>query len=233
MLTVFARTLIIYIILLIAMRFVGKRQIGELQVSELITTLMLSELAVLPIGNADIPLLYAILPILTLLSLEIIISFTTSHLPLMRKYLYGTPSILIHRGKLNIREMDRLRMDIGELLSELRLKDISDVSDVQCAILEDNGKLSVFKKTSSAPVSQGTEETPGERGVSLPVIISGHLMHSAMHYAGVDEPWVRAKLKKHRLTQGDILLMAVDEQKKTVYILKNDEESPIREVDES
>lgn len=233
MLIVFLRTLIIYLLLLAAMRLVGKRQIGELQLSELITTLMLSELAVLPIGDADVPLVYAIVPILTLLSLEILISFLASHSPFFRRLLFGRPSILINRGKLNRKEMDRTRMDVSELLSELRLKDVSDIADVRCAILEDNGKLSVFKNTDASPVTPASAADPAQHGVSLPVLVSGRLLKSAMAHAGVDAAWIDRHLARHSLTRRDVLLMAVDEQKKTVYVLKNAPDSAILEVDES
>lgn len=233
MLTVFLRTLIIYLLLLAAMRLVGKRQIGELQLSELITTFMLSELAVLPIGDADIPLSYALLPICTLLSLEIIISFCASRFLPLRKLLYGTPSILIYKGRLNAKEMARLRMDVSELLSELRMKDVSDISDVRCAILEDNGQLSVFKNSEVSPLTPQSAEDRREFGVSLPVIIAGKIVPNSMAHAQVDEAWVDARLKRRRLKRSDILLMSVDEQRRTVYILKDSPDGEIIEVDES
>jgi len=222
MLTLFLRTLIIYLLLLAAMRLVGKRQIGELQLSELITTLMLSELAVIPLGDADIPLSYAILPITVLLSLEIIVSFCACRSMPLRKCLYGTPSILIYNGRINRKEMARLRMDISELLAELRQKDVSDISEVQCAILEDNGKLSVFR-------AEDTEET----GVSLPVIISGKIMKTSMRHANIDEAWIDSRLARHGLRRADVLLMSVDGQKSAVYILKNSPDGKIVKVDES
>jgi uncharacterized membrane protein YcaP (DUF421 family) len=135
--------------------------------------------------------------------------------------LYGAPSILIHKGKLNMREMKRLRMDISELVAELRLKDIADISDVHCAILEDNGKLSVFP-------AMGEEE----RGISLPVIVHGEFMKRAMEFSDVDETWVNARLKKHRIKRKDVLLMSVDEQHKIVYILKNSPDGEIMQKNE-
>lgn len=232
MLTVFLRTLIIYLLLLIAMRLVGKRQIGELQLSELITTLMLSELAVLPIGDADVPLSYAIVPILILLSAEIIVSFCASRCLPLRKLLFGRPSILIYRGRLNAKEMARLRMDVNELISELRLKDVADIAEVRCAILEDNGKLSVFKNAASSPFTPNTLTDTAEHGVSLPVLVSGKIVKSAMQHAGVDEAWIDARLRQHKLRRRDVLLMSVDEQKKTVYILKDAPGGAITEVEE-
>lgn len=222
MLTVFVRTVIIYLLLLAAMRLVGKRQIGQLQLSELITTLMLSELAVTPLSDTDVPLSYAVLPITVLLSLEIIVSFCASRWMPLRKCLFGTPSILIYKGVLNIREMSRLRMDMSELLAELRQKDISNISDVCCAILEDNGKLSVFQNSDV-----------GDAGASLPVIISGHIMKTAALHAGVDRKWILSRLTRRKLRCADVLLMSLDEQRHAVYILKSSSETKILEVDES
>ncbi len=221
MLTVLIRTLIIYVLLIASLRLIGKRQIGELQLSELITTLLLSEIAVAPISDSQLPMSHAILPIITILVLEISISFCTSRLPWLRRLLYGAPSILIHKGKLNMKEMLHLRMDISELISELRLKDISDIADVRCAILEDNGKLSVF---------QNAEDE--EHGVSLPVIVHGQYMTKAMRFAGVDKEWIAQWLDKHKLHRQDILLLSVDERRRTVYILKDSPDGAINEANE-
>jgi len=230
MVTVFLRTLIIYLLLLGAMRLVGKRQIGELQLSELITTLMLSELAVLPISDTDIPLSYAILPCLTLLSLEIIISFIAAQSPNLRRIIHGAPSILIYEGRLNEKELKKLRIGTAELLAELRLKDIADIADVRCAILEDNGKLSVFPKADFVPLTpHATGTAVEEEGVALPVIVSGKRMQASMAHAGVDDAWVLSFLRRHRLRQRDVLLLTVDERGHAVYILKNSADGKIRE----
>ena len=218
MLAVLLRTFIIYALLIASLRLIGKRQIGELQLSELITTLLLSELAVAPISDPQLPLIRAVFPIIIILILEISVSFFTSRLPWLRRLLYGAPSILIHKGKLNMKEMLHLRMDISELISELRLKDIADIGDVHCAILEDNGKLSVF------PRADGVEY-----GVSLPVIVHGQYMKKAMRFAGVNKKWITQWLDRHRLTRQEILLLSVDERRRTVYILKDSPDGAIVE----
>lgn len=227
------RTVLLYVLLLAAMRIVGKRQIGELQLSELITTLMLSELAVLPLGTPDFPLWRAIVPILTLLFLEYWISFFSCRNLKLRRLLFGTPSILIYKGRLNRDEMRRLRMDLTELISELRLKDVSDISDVRMAILEDNGQLSVFKNTDAAAATPFSLRDGEEYGVSLPVLIDGQLLPNAMTHAGVDEKWIDSRLIRRGWGRKDILLMSVDEKKRTVYILKNSPDGTITETDEA
>lgn len=232
MITVFIRTLIIYTFLLAAMRFLGKRQVGELQLSELVTTLMLSELAVIPIADGDIPIAYAILPILTLLSLEMIVSSATAKWITVRKFLIGSPSLLIYQGRLNTEEMKRQRIGAAELLSELRQKDISDIRQVRYAILEDNGKLSVFKNAADSPAlpsDLGIDSS--ESGVALPLVINGILTKTSLRHAGVREKKLQALLNRLRLCPEDILLMTIDETHRISYVLKNSPDGKINEVD--
>lgn len=230
MITVFLRTFIIYITLLVSMRFLGKRQIGELEISELITTLMLSELAVMPISDPDIPLAYAVVPILILLSIEVILSFTVSRFAKLRKFFFGAPSLLIYKGKINVREMKKLRIGIMELLSELRQKDIADIRDVRCAILEENGKLSVFTTSDSSALTRADADIrEAETGIGLPIVVDGKLMPASMRDAGVDEDWVNKTLKKNGLRRADVLLMTIDEQKRVVFAQSGTSESPITE----
>ncbi len=219
MITVFFRTFIIYIVLLVSMRFLGKRQIGELEISELITTFMLSELAVMPISDPDIPIAYAVVPILILLSIEVILSFSVSRSARLRKFFFGAPSLLIYKGKINVKEMRKLRIGVMELISELRQKDVADILDVRCAILEENGKLSVFPTADSAPVTRAdTGIREAESGIGLPVIVEGKFMAASMRDAGVDETWIEQVLEKNGLRRADVLLMTVDEQKHAVFV---------------
>ncbi len=222
MITVFFRTFFVYALLLLAMRFLGKRQMGELELSELITTFMLSELAATPILNTDIPIAYAVVPILLILSIEIILSFIVSRYAPLRKLFFGAPSILIYKGKINIKEIKKLRIGVTELLSELRLKDIADVKDVRCAILEGNGKLSVFPTAAASPLTKGDADIcAAETGIGLPVLVGGQIMRSTMQDADVDEAWIHKTLQKNGLTKKEILLMTVDEQKHVVFILQD------------
>ena len=185
MITLFIRTLLIYFILLVSIRLMGKRQIGELQITEFIVTFMLSELATTPIIDKRIPVAYAVVPILLLLSLEVIFSFIVSKLPSLKKVFFGSPGILICRGVIMQKELEKNRIDINELLSELRLKDIADPSDVEYAILEDNGKLSVIKKASSSPVTPSDMSIKvKESGVAHPLIICGTVSEAGLKISG-------------------------------------------------
>ena len=146
MAVIFIRTVIIYILLLAVMRLSGKRQIGEIQISELVTTFLLSDIASYPLTDPGISLLNAVVPILTIIPLEIIFSFLTTKNNRVKKILDGNPSIVILHGKVQKKEMTRVRLSMDDLLCELRLKDIPSVADVDYAILEHNGQISVFPK---------------------------------------------------------------------------------------
>ncbi len=221
MITVFIRTFIIYIILLLSMRFLGKRQVGELELSELITTFMLSELAVMPISDPDIPIAYALVPILVLLSIEVVLSFIVSRYAPMRKIFFGAPSILIYKGKVNLKEIKKLRIGITELIAELRQKDIPDIRDVRCAILEENGKLSVFRHADAEPPTRKDAGIDAEEtGIGLPVLVDGRFMKTSMRDADVDESWIRKKLAENGLSHKEILLMTVDEKKHVTLLLR-------------
>lgn len=227
------RTIFLYTALLFLIRISGKRQIGELQLSELITTLMLSELAVLPIADPDTPITDALLPILCLLCLEYLISALVSRKPTLRKFFFGAPCILIHNGKLNLNALRKVRLGIGELLSELRLKNIADIGDVQCAILEDNGQLSVFPYAAASPLTpRDCGISAEERGVALPLVISGSIMHDTMKHIGITETWLTRTLKRRGFAVRDILLMTIDQQKNTIYILDNRSSGQIFQMNE-
>ena len=184
MATVLIRTASIYLILIMAMRLTGKRQIGELQIAELVVTFMLSELAVYPITDKNASLAHAVLPIILLLSLEVIFSFIQTKSRTARKLFSGGPTVIISQGRLCIEELAKNRLDLEELLGELRLKDIFDISEVEYAILEENGKLSVFLKAPKRPAT--VEELgviPIDAGISHPIIIDGKII-TGNTYAG-------------------------------------------------
>ncbi len=224
MITVFVRTLVIYVILILSMRLMGKRQIGELQISELVITFMLSELAVIPITDKHIPISYAVLPILLLLSLEVIISFLMMKSKVLKKFFFGRPSIIINKGKLYQKELSDLRIDINELLCELRLKNIASISDVEYAILEENGKLSVFPKSEKAPLTADTMSLkPTEHGIAHAVILDGAVSEVNLKCAKKDRGWLDNELSARGLESENIFLMSVDDAGEITVIANNKE----------
>ncbi len=221
MFTVILRTIVMYFTLLLTIRLMGKRQAGQLEISELAVTFMLSELAVVPISDENVPFLRAIVPILILLSFEIILSFIISRSSSLKKFLIGRPSVIIRRGKLDQKELTSLRMSLSELMGEMRLKGISSISEVEYAIIEDNGQLSVFKKEAFSPATN--ESLKGcftEKGIAHCVIVEGKIFKENLALSGKDESWIRRELKKRKLSEDDVFLMTVDDSGDIYIILK-------------
>ena len=223
MTAIFIRTILIYILLIGAMRLSGKRQIGEIQLSELVTTILLSEIASYPLTNANIPFLYSVVPIVVIISLEIIMSFLATKSAAIKSILDDKPSIIIRKGIINQKEMVKMRLSMDDLLCELRLKNIASPDEVEYAILEQNGQISVFPKDSK---KQATLEdlglTGAGAGISHSVIIDGHIMDYAVKNAGKTRDWVEEQLqKKHIRNIKTVFLMTVDD-KGDVKIVKKE-----------
>jgi len=219
MISVFSRTIIIYIVLLFAMRLMGKRQIGEMQASELIITLLLSELAVGPITNKNLPIVHAIIPIFLLLSLEVITSFALTKSNLLKKLLYGAPTILIIDGEVNIKALIDNRIEIDELMSELRQKNAPDISSVKYAILEDNGKLSVFLKAEkSPPTGENLNITPVDGGIAHEIIIDGEIVEENLTLMGKDRQWLNNQLEGNNANLKEVFLFTLNDADETFII---------------
>ena len=222
MVSVFFRTIIIYMFLLLTLRLMGKRQIGELQVSELIVTFMLSELAVNPIANPSMPLLHALVPILLLLSIEGVISYWMTKSNRVKRILSGTPAILICKGKLDQDAMAENRLEIDELLAELRQNGIGGPGEVEYAILEKNGKVSVFPKVGYGPLTYMDLQKPlQEKGVAHAVVMDGEILNDEMKLAGKDVRWLDKELKKRKLEKKEVFLMTVDDAGE-IYLVKKE-----------
>lgn len=222
MVTVLIRAAIIYITLLFALRLTGKRQVGELQISELITTFMISELATTPIQNLSIPLIYSLAPIILLLCSEIVLSFITTKSKKFKKLFFGDPSIIIKNGTVNQKELSRLRIGINELLGELRLKDVSDISHVDYAILEQNGKLSVFLKSEKQPLtSEDINAKKKREGVGHAIIVDGEINESNLRFANKDTIWLERFLRARNINMKEIFLLTVNDANQTTIIFKD------------
>lgn len=207
MASIAARTLLIYILLTFSLRIMGKRQLGELDVGELVSTLLISEIAAIPIDDPDIPLLNAIIPTLLILSLEIIISTVKNKSEKLKKTIEGVPCYIIYKGKLLQNVLRENRISINELLSELRSQSIGSIDQIEYAIIEQDGGLSVFKK----------EEEP----LSHPIIIDGEIKKEELCSLGYDEIWLQKALKSHRTSLKDVFLLSVDDNG-TTFIIKKD-----------
>ena len=222
MTTILIRTVIVYFILILSMRLMGKRQIGELQLSELITALLLSEIATVPITDTDIPISHAVIPVITLVAMEISIAFAVTKSPRFKRVFDGMPSFLIIHGKLQQKELAGIRMSLEELIAELRLKGIADISDVDYAILEQNGKLSVLSKADATPpAARDMQITPPARGIAHPIIIDGNLIEPNLQRLGLNISWLEKQLNCQKLKQEQIYLFTIDDTGDT-YIVKKE-----------
>ena len=223
MITIFVRTIIIYVLLLAVIRLMGKRQIGELEVSELVTTLLLSELASQPISDSNIPLVNAVVPILVLMTAEVILSYILTKSKTAKKLLNGTPSILVNKGILDQKELNKSRISVEELMGELRLKDISDLSAVNYAILEQNGQISVIPKTGekNASIADLKLQVP-EKGIAHALVVDGEISDYNLKILGKNREYISKLMKKNNISDiKDIFLLTIDDME-TINIIRKD-----------
>jgi uncharacterized membrane protein YcaP (DUF421 family) len=201
MLVLVIRTLILYIVVVVSMRIMGKRQIGELQPSELVVAIMISDLVSVPMQSIDIPLVAGVLPALTLIIAEVVMSFVTLKSRTVRRFVTGEPSIVIYNGHVNEKELGKLRFNLNDLLEELRICGYPNISDVEAAILETNGKLSVIPKTEarSVTVSDMQVQNPNQEGLPYMMITDGEYNDAEIRRSGKSREWLDKQLNKHHI----------------------------------
>ena len=222
MLSILLRTVIVYLILIGTMRLMGKRQLGELEVSELVTTLLVSEIASLPIENPAIPIVYVIIPLVTILTLEVSLSVLLLKCPLLKNLASTRPSILIRHGKLDQREMQRIRITLDELISEVRQAGIALLEEVDYAILEQNGKISIIpKRSAQAPSAKDMAISPTESGIVHILVEDGRLNRYNMELMHLGLGDIKAYLKKKHLSVEEVFFLGVDDAKE-FYIIKKE-----------
>lgn len=211
MLITFTRAIILYLIVLIVMRLMGKRQIGELQPFELAISIMIADLASVPMTELGIPLTNGIIPILGLLVMDLIISWLNMKSLNVRKIVCGKPSILIYRGKIDEKVLRKERFTINELQERLRGDDIFDIADVEYAILETNGEISVItkpEKKNLTPEDMGIEAE--YEGIPYDLVVEGKVMHENLKNLGKDEKWLDNELKKFDTQPKNVLIATVN-----------------------
>jgi uncharacterized membrane protein YcaP (DUF421 family) len=212
MLLSYIRTILLYLVLIGVVRLMGKRQIGQMEPAEFVVTMLVANLAAIPMQDGGIPLYSGLVPILTVLGVELVLSGLCLRWVWVRRLLCGKPVILIDHGKILRQNLRRTRITLDELTELLRQKDVLKVETVAFAILETNGNLSVFPDSRFQPA-------PAEAvGISLPpqrlpytVISDGVVCHSNLFLAGLDEKWLNQYLQKKKTTIKDTFLMTVDE----------------------
>lgn len=210
MLIVFTRSIIIYFFLLIAMRLMGKKQLGELQPFEFAVTLIAAELACIPMSDTQVPVLYGLVPIFTLFVVEFAITKIVKHSIRMRKLINGKPVIVITPDGIDYEAINKLDMTIHDIMEAIRSKDYSSPAELEWAIVETNGDMSVVPKTENRGVTLGDLNLKSMPAV-LPysVICEGKLMRQNMQRSGFDESKLEKILKKYDYGLRDILLLLV------------------------
>jgi uncharacterized membrane protein YcaP (DUF421 family) len=212
MILVVVRTLILYTLVVVALRLMGKREIGQLQPFELVVILMISDLAAIPSENVGIPLLSGIIPILVLLLSSLTLAWITLKNEKARTIICGTPSILIERGKILEKELRKNNYNLTDLLEELRLKNVPNIADVEFAVLETNGQVSVFPKSQKRPtIPEDFQITTRFEGLPLTIISDGKLNSNNLQQGNKDWTWLKRELKKHNINKiKDVLLASLD-----------------------
>lgn len=225
MMTAFARTVILYLLIMLGLRLMGKRQIGELEPGELVLTMMISDLATVPMQDFGIPLLAGIVPILTLLALSMLVSQLSLCSIRFRDLLCGTPTILIENGVLHQEAMRRNRYTLDELLEELRGQGLSKIQDVKYAVLENSGHLSILPWTRQQPPTVSQLELAVEDDVTLPVVLinDGRVLDKNLAACGKNRGWLDRVLRERNLTApGQVFLLTLDDTGQIDCIPKED-----------
>lgn len=223
MMTAFARTVILYFLIMFGLRLMGKRQIGELEPSELVLTMMISDLATVPMQDFGIPLLAGVIPILTLLALSMLLSQLSLHDLRFRALVCGTPAVLIRNGTLQQETMRRNRYTLDELLEELRGQGISSIADVKYAVLENSGQLSVLPWTRQQPPTAAQLKLEVEDDTTLPVVLinDGRVLRKNLAACGKDEQWLLQTLRKKKLSSPkEVFLLTLDERQQVICVKK-------------
>ncbi|MEG1396345.1 MAG: DUF421 domain-containing protein [Oscillospiraceae bacterium] len=218
----FARTVILYLFIIIGIRLMGKRQVGELEPSELVMALLIADLAAVPMQDFGIPLLAGIIPILTLLCLSTVFSVLSMKSVRLRALLCGKPTIVVDNGKLKQGEMRKTRFTLDELSEELRLQGVTDLEKVRYAILETGGQLTVLLKAEEMPLTAGQFGTkPKESGLPVTIISDGRLLAENLKLRGLDDKWLAAQLAHgHVKNVKQVFLLTVDQQNKVYFAAK-------------
>lgn len=215
MLISFVRTIFTYILVVIAVRIMGKRQVGQLEPSELVVTLMISDLATIPLSHVSIPLIHGIVPILTLIIAEATISFLDLKSRGFRKFLSGVPVVVVKDGKILEKELEKIRLNFDDLMEMLRMQGNTDIQEIKYAIIETSGNLSVITKN-KLPQSEETY-----KGLPFMFICDGEISIKALELYNKNIDWLNKSLKGVNIEE--ILFAGVDANGK-FYIQKREKD---------
>ncbi len=217
----YIRTIVVYAVLVVVIRMMGKRQVGQMEPLEFVVTMLVANLASIPMQDSGIPLLSGLVPILTVLGLELVLSWLSMRSIFFRRMLCGKPVILIDNGKILADNLKNTRVTLDELTGHLREKDILDITSVQFAILETNGNLSVFPYPRFQPANAGDAGIPvPQQRLPITIVEDGTLLKENLRKAGKDDRWLQKQLQKNKAAAKDVLLLTVDDDNHIVFLKK-------------
>ena len=224
MAVVMLRTLILFVLVVSVMRLMGKRQIGQLQPYEVAVLIMVSALAAIPMEDIAIPLINSIIPIALLLSFQVLVSFAAQKSEKARALLCGRPSVVIMNGKLMEPELKNLRVNINDLLEQLRIAGYSNISEVEFAVMETNGGLSVVSKSQCRPVKpKDLGVSTSYEGLPHPLIIDGNVNYENLAKVKLDEIWLKEELAKFGMTSFKQVLFASLDTEGNLYYQRKEQ----------
>lgn len=217
------RTIVLYLVLLFCIRMMGKRQVGQMEPSEFVVTMLVANLASIPMQDEGIPLFTGLLPILTVLGAELVLSGLTMHSVGFRRLLCGKPVILIENGRILEENLRKTRVTLDELTGHLREKDVLDLGSVQFAILETNGNLSVFpypKYCPAAAKEAGIQVKP--QYLPVTIVEDGYVSRENLKKAGKDHQWLNRVLEERKTDLQSTLLLTVDRSDRIYWVAKEE-----------
>lgn len=211
MLITFFRAIILYILVLIVMRLMGKREIGQLQPFELAISIMIADLATIPMAEIGIPIFNGIIPIMGLLAMHLLISFINLKSIKARGIICGKPSILIFRGKINEQALKKERFTINELQERIRGNNVVNLGDVEYAILETSGQVTVIQKPEKRnTIPEDFNIQPEYEGIPYDLVIDGKVMNKNLKSIGKNYEWLRKEVKKFGIKPEEALIVTID-----------------------
>ena len=211
MIVTFLRTIILYIIVLVVMRFMGKREIGQLQPFELAISIMIADLATIPMAETGIPISSGIIPILGLLVMHSIISIINLKSVKVRELICGKPRILIYRGKIDQKALKKERFTINELEERLRGNNVFDIGDVEYAILETSGQISVIEKSNKRNTKpEDFNIMPEYEGIAYDLVVDGKIMIKNLQKLNKDYNWLEQEVSKFNMKPEEALIVTID-----------------------
>lgn len=221
------RTIILYLLIIVAVRLMGKKQVGELEPTELVLAMLISDLAAVPMQDFGIPLLYGALPICVLSALTMFLSVLMLKNVRFRELICGRPSVIMEHGKLLEKELERNRFTTDELMEELRMQGITDLSSVKYAILENSGQVSIILYEKDSPVTpEQMKLSVQETGLPHVVISDGRLIRKSLRHIHRDESWLNSQLRKAGASHiQEVFLLTADEHGRVFCQLKQREDA--------